>query len=254
MGRMECLSLPASLQKCKRISAWLSSLLLGIYHISAPGRLCLLKYRLSSQILIYPKQAKLGSCLSPPLSLQNSKQSVRWLSSLSLVIYQLRGIPLLKSLNCNLDFSDPQIRFLTPHVNLWASKIADQAAYVSFSLCPSIYQLWPSFCSNTSTLRPFKYPKLWGYVSCLSLCLQVSKIGLEDTDERLHFGLSACEHSKVQSTEECSLYSAPGSWVYISFFVACSNIQKKSYIYHVCFWAPSAQNRTLKTICSFVCV
>lgn len=112
------ISFSASLQKSKRIVAWLSSLLLGIYHISAPGCLCLLKYRLSSQILIYPKQAGVNSCLSPSSSLQDRKRSVRWLSSLSLVIFQLRGIPLLKSLNCNLDFSDPQIRFLTPHVNL----------------------------------------------------------------------------------------------------------------------------------------
>lgn len=152
MGRMECLSLPASLQKCKRISAWLSSLLLGIYHISAPGRLCLLKYRLSSQILIYPKQAKLGSCLSPPLSLQNSKQSVRWLSSLSLVIYQLRGIPLLKSLNRQLPLCSNIATQSSPQI----SKRLNRGQYVC---------VLASECSNESLCSAF------GHISTLRICM-----------------------------------------------------------------------------------
>ena len=106
------------------------------------------------------------------------------------------------------------------------SKIADQTDHVFFSLCLSIYQIRPSFYLNTPTLEPLKYLKLWGCVLCVYLCLRVSKIGLEDTDEQLHVRRPACKDSKTD--DPCEMCFVLYSWLRSMYrLLCCLNIQKR---------------------------
>ena len=85
-------------------------------------------------------------------------------------------------------------------------------SHVHFSLCLSIYQLWPSFCSNISTLGPLKYSK--GRISalCLSLCLFESlKL---DQKKQMSVCMSVCLPGSTQTCRAlkdvlCSLLLAP---------------------------------------------